>query len=29
MNEAPGSGYRVQIPLDRQDFEMGLLARYL
>ena len=29
MHEAPGGGYQVQIPLDRQDFKMGLLARYL
>ncbi len=29
MDEAPGGGYRVQIPLDGQDYEMGLLARYL
>ena len=29
VKEAPGSGYRVQIPLDGQDFTMGLLARYL
>ena len=29
MKEAPGGGYQVQIPLDGQDFEMGLLARYL
>jgi putative protease len=29
VKEAPGGGYRVQIPLDGQDFTMGLLARYL
>jgi putative protease len=29
VKEAPGGGYRVQIPLDGQDFEMGLLARNL
>jgi len=29
MEEAPGGGYRVQIPLDEQDYNMGLLARYL
>jgi putative protease len=29
MQEAPGGGYRVQIPLDGQDCEMGLLARNL
>jgi len=29
MQEAPGGGYRVQIPLDGKDYEMGLLARYL
>jgi putative protease len=29
MQEAPGGGYRVQIPLDGQDHEMGLLARYI
>jgi putative protease len=29
MQVAPGGGYRVQIPLDGQDYEMGLLARYL
>jgi putative protease len=29
MEEAPGGGYRVQIPLDEQDCKMGLLARYL
>ncbi len=29
MNEAPGGGYRVQVPLDSEDFAMGLLARYL
>jgi putative protease len=29
MKEAPGGGYTVQIPLDKQDYEMGLLARYL
>jgi putative protease len=29
MQEAPGGGYQVQIPLDGQDYEMGLLARYL
>jgi putative protease len=29
MKEAPGGGYRVQIPLDEQDCKMGLLARYL
>ena len=29
VKEVPGGGYRVQIPLDGQDFKMGLLARYL
>jgi putative protease len=29
VTEAPGGGYQVQIPLDGQDFTMGLLARYL
>jgi putative protease len=29
VKEAPGGGYRVQIPLDRQNYAMGLLARYL
>ena len=29
MKEAPGGGYRVQIPVEGQDYEMGLLARYL
>ena len=29
VKEAPGSGYRVQIPLDGQDCAIGLLARYL
>ena len=29
MQEAPGGGWQVQIPLDGQDYEMGLLARYL
>jgi len=29
VKEAPGGGYRVQIPLDGQDYAMGLLARYL
>jgi hypothetical protein len=29
VKEAPGGGYRVQIPLDGQDYETGLLARYL
>ena len=29
MEEALGGGYRVQIPLDGQDYKMGLLARYL
>jgi len=29
MTEAPGGGYRVQIPLDGQDYTMGLLARNL
>ena len=29
VEEAPGGGYRVQIPLDEQDCTMGLLARYL
>jgi putative protease len=29
MEEAPGGGYRVQIPLDGQDYTMGLLARNL
>jgi putative protease len=29
MEEAPGGGYRVQIPLEEQDCKMGLLARYL
>ena len=29
VKEAPGGGYRVQIPLDGQDFTMGFLARYL
>ena len=29
MEEAPGGGYQVQIPLDEQDYNMGLLARYL
>jgi len=29
VKEALGGGYRVQIPLDRQNYAMGLLARYL
>jgi len=29
MTEAPGGGYRVQIPLAGQDYTMGLLARNL
>jgi putative protease len=29
VKEAPGSGYRVQIPLHGQEHEMGLLARKL
>ena len=29
MAEAPGGGYRVQIPLDAHNYEMGLLARNL
>ncbi|MEN8106756.1 MAG: tRNA 5-hydroxyuridine modification protein YegQ [Pseudomonadota bacterium] len=29
MQEVPGGGYRVQIPLDGDHFEMGLLARQL
>jgi putative protease len=29
MDEVPGGGYRVQIPLQGGDFEMGLLARKL
>ena len=29
VKEAPGGGYRVQIPLDGQNCTMGLLARYL
>ena len=28
MQQAPGGGWRVQIPLDEQSYEMGLLARY-
>jgi len=27
MDEAPGGGYRVRIPLDKGDYKMGLLAR--
>jgi putative protease len=29
MAEAPGGGYRVQIPLDAHNYKMGLLARNL
>ena len=29
MTEAPGGGYRVQIPLSANNYEMGLLARNL
>jgi len=29
MQEAPGGGYRVQIPLEQGDYAMGLLARTL
>ncbi len=29
MDEVPGGGYRVRIPLDREDYAMGLLARYV
>jgi putative protease len=29
MAEAPGGGYRVQIPLDAHNYDMGLLARNL
>ena len=29
MDEVPGGGYRVQIPLQGKQFEMGLLARKL
>ena len=29
MQEAPGGGYQVQIPVDERNYEMGLLARYL
>ena len=29
MREVPGGGYRVRIPLQPQDYAMGLLARYI
>jgi len=29
MQEVPGSGYRVRIPLPSGDYAMGLLARYV
>ncbi len=29
MREVPGGGYRVRIPLQSDDFAMGLLARYI
>lgn len=29
MQEVPGGGYRVRIPLQPDDYAMGLLARYL
>lgn len=29
MREVPGGGYRVRIPLQSDDYAMGLLARYL
>ena len=29
LQEAPGGGYRVQIPLAARDYRMGLLARNL
>jgi putative protease len=28
MDEVPGGGYRVRIPLKREDYSMALLARY-
>ncbi|MDH3900360.1 MAG: U32 family peptidase C-terminal domain-containing protein, partial [Gammaproteobacteria bacterium] len=29
MQEVPGGGYQVQIPLQARDYAMGLLARNL
>jgi putative protease len=29
MQEAPGAGYRVRIPLEAGDYALGLLARNL
>lgn len=29
MREVPGGGYRVRIPVQPQDYAMGLLARYI
>ncbi|KPK51775.1 MAG: protease, partial [Thiotrichales bacterium SG8_50] len=29
MQEVPGGGYRVRIPISADDYSMGLLARYI
>lgn len=29
MQEVPGGGYRVRIPVETKDYSMGLLARYI
>jgi putative protease len=29
MDEVPGGGYQVRIPLPQADYQQGLLARYL